>query len=494
MYFFQNDFKAMFPEIFLGVAILAILTYGVIYSTSGKHSFPLMIRPALWLAVLSLMITIILVINNPLSNQTLANNLLIIDNFTSFTKLIVLGSSLIVLIMSVDFIKKEKINFFEYAVLILLSVLGMLFIISSYDLMTMYLAIEFQSLCLYVLAAFKRNSMLSAEAGLKYFILGAFASGILLFGISLVYGFTGLTSFEDLAKLLTFANSDNLIVSTGLVIGMIFIGVALLFKIYAVPFHVWVPDVYEGSPTIVTAFFAITPSISVLSLLIRLMLSTFYDFISYWQPVLLFCAIGSMLIGSVVALTQYKIKRLLAYSAISHVGYVLLGIASGTPEGIQSLLVYVVIYIAMSINFFTVILSLRKAKGTTVEKLNEFTGLYKINPMLAVTLALVLFSMAGIPPLAGFFSKLYIFLAAIQSSLLLPVFIGIVASIIGSVYYLRIVKLMYFDKPIQWTVFEQIDKQKSIILAITFLFLVFFFLYPSPLLLASHKAALTICL
>nr|AGH24312.1 NADH dehydrogenase subunit 2 [Reclinomonas americana ATCC 50633] len=493
--FFENDIKVLFPELFLTISILALLVYGVMYSTSALYNYPIMIKTTGWLSIQVLFITILLTINNPIHNQTIMNNLLIADYFGTVTKTVLLISSLVAILISFDYIQKERINFFEYMILILLATLGMLLIISSYDLMSMYLAIEFQSLCLYVLAAFKRNSLFSVEAGLKYFVLGAFSSGIMLFGISIIYGFTGVTGFEDLGKLLIFSSNDSLISSSGIILGIVFVSVGLLFKIYAVPFHVWVPDVYQGSPTIVTAFFAIAPSISVLTLLTRLYTSVLHDLITYWQPVFIFCSIASMLLGSLGALSQKRIKRLLAYSAIGHVGYILIALSTGTPEGIRGLLVYAVIYIIMSTCFFTILISLRKKySGNQIVTIDELRALYKSNPVLSSTLAIVLFSMAGIPPLAGFFSKLYVFLPAIHEGLFLLVLVGILASVISAVYYLGLVKIMYFEKLDSWTSFEQVDKQKAIVLGVTTFLILFFFIYPSPLILMSHKAALMICL
>lgn len=492
---FENDFKAIFPEIYLTIGILALLVYGVVYSTSAAHNYPIIIRSTGWLSIQLLLISVLLTLNNPMQDIIIMNNLMVSDYFGQIAKVVILLSSLVAIIISLDYIKKERINFFEYMILVLLAVLGMLLIVSSYDLMTMYLAIEFQSLCLYVLAAFKRNSIYSVEAGLKYFVLGAFSSGMLLFGISIIYGFTGVTGFEDLAKLAIFTSNEDVYLSSGIILGIVFISVGLLFKVYAVPFHVWVPDVYQGSPTIVTAFFAITPSISVLTLLTRLFASTLHDLITYWQPIFIFCSIASMLLGSVVALSQNRIKRLLAYSAIGHCGYVLIALSTGTPEGIRGLLMYSIIYIIMSACFFTVLLSLRKKDMSgQIVFINELKALYKANPVLASTLAIALFSMAGIPPLAGFFSKLYVFLPAIHEGLYILVFVGIVGSVISAVYYLWLVKIMYFEKVDKWTSFEQVDKQKAFILGTTVFILLFFFMYPSPIILMSHKAALMICL
>lgn len=576
--FLENAYgiKQLFPEIFLGVSILLLLTYGVIYTTSSKYYFPLMIQNIGYLSIIVLVIAFLLLMNNPvhigfadsihsniiLNNHledksslmtlgylvnnpiSLINQMLVLDDLTLFVKGVLLITSIASILISFDYIKKEKINFFEYFILVLLALLGMLLVTSSSDLMSMYLGIEFQSLCLYVLASFQRHSPFSAEAGLKYFILGAFSSGILLFGISILYGFTGITNFEDLAKIfiscvphfptdLAIENTSIIgerpQIDLAVIIGIIFIGIGLLFKIYAVPFHLWVPDVYQGSPTIVTAFFAITPSISIFALIIRFLISTFYDFLHYWQPVLLFSSIASMLVGSIFAYQQENFKRLLAYSAIGHVGYILLALLTASPEGIQALLIYIVIYICMTLNFFTLLLSLRKINishfqnhekellfasnsdqinmsiDRDIDKKNkvdhhnithtkQLLGFYQSNPILSITLTTILFSMTGIPPLAGFFSKLYVLITAIQSSFLIPVFIAIIASVISSVYYLRIIQIISFQKAKQWISLEQIDKKKATLLAITLFLILFFFIYPSPLLLLTHKIALTVTL
>lgn len=492
---FENDLNILLPEYFFAGSTILLLSYGVIYSTSSKYAYPQMIRSIIWLSILVLTITGILILNNNTVGTTIINGLLISDYFGDIAKFILLVTTATTLLMSLDYVEKETIRFFEYVILTLLATLGMLFLASSYDLIAMYLAIEFQSLCLYVLAALKRNSLYSVEAGLKYFILGAFSSGILLFGISILYGFTGVTGFEDLSKLLISMSSNDFIFSSGILLGVICIGVGLLFKIYAVPFHVWVPDVYQGSPTIITAYFAIVPSISVFTLIIRFFITTLHDLIEYWQPIFVVCAVASMLLGSIAALSQKRIKRLIAYSAIGHVGYILIGLASGTPEGIRGVLIYIVIYITMSIAFFSILLSLRKTSDNTqLVFLSEFKQLHKSNPVLAISLTIVLFSMAGIPPIAGFFSKLYVFLPAIHEGLYILILIGILASVISAVYYLNLIRIMYFEKADLWCDIIQIDKEKAVVLSVALFLLLFFFIFPAPLVLMSHKAALLVCL
>nr|YP_007890617.1 NADH dehydrogenase subunit 2 [Jakoba bahamiensis]AGH24111.1 NADH dehydrogenase subunit 2 [Jakoba bahamiensis] len=491
---FQNDFQSMFLESYLCVALMILLVYGVIYSTSSKYSYPVLIKSVAWMCALSMVYGLFILFNTPTESKSILNSLAIHDDIAQFGKGIVLFSSISCLLISMRYFSSDRINFFEYGILILLATVGMLTIISSYDIMTMYLAIEFQSLCLYVLAAFKRNSLLSAEAGLKYFILGAFSSGILLFGMSMIYGFTGHTGFEEIGSVLN-SHIENSIVSSGVILGIIFIGAGLLFKVYAVPFHVWVPDVYEGSPTAVTSFFAIVPSISVLILLMRLYHSVFFDYISYWQPIFVACSVLSMLVGSFGALGQQKIKRLIAYSAIGHVGFVLVAFATGTPEGLSSILIYSIIYIIMNLNFFSVLLSLRKQDdGQEVEFLEDLSGLYRKNAGLAASLGVVFFSMAGIPPLAGFFSKLYVFLSAIHVSLYFPVMVGIVASVVSAVYYLRVIRIIYFKQPVSWYSFEVVDKVKAFYISVTMFILMFFFIYSSPILILVHKIGILMSL
>lgn len=488
--YFQGEFQTIFLEFYLCSAAMILLLYGVIYSTSSNHSFPILIRPVTWMTVLSFFFGFLILLNTPTNPFGLLNNLVIHDEIALFGKFIILFSSLSCLVISVKYFSLEKISFFEYSILLLLASVGMIAIVSSYDIMTMYLSIEFQSLCLYVLAAFKRNSLFSAEAGLKYFILGAFSSGILLFGISLLYGFTGCTNFEDISRILSYSLEHSSL-SNGVLLSIIFIGSGLLFKIYSVPFHVWVPDVYQGSPTPVTAFFATVPSVSILILMIRLFHIVFFEYIDYWQPFILVCSILSMLVGSFMALNQVNIKRLIAYSAISHVGYILIGFATGTSEGISSILIYVFIYVLMNICLFTVLLFLRKQKGNIeIESINDLSGLYKKNAGISVVLAIIFFSLSGIPPLAGFFSKLYIFLSAIHTSLYLPVIVGIFSSVISSVYYLRIIKLIYFNSPQNWFSLHELDKLKAFYISIVIFFLLFFFIYSSPLLIITNKISL----
>nr|QIA59719.1 NADH dehydrogenase subunit 2 [Monosolenium tenerum]QIA59761.1 NADH dehydrogenase subunit 2 [Monosolenium tenerum] len=488
---FEHDFLALFPEIFLINATIILLIYGVVFSTSKKYDYPPLVRNVGWLGLLSVLITILLVaVGSPLAVANLVYNNLIIDNFTYFCQIFLLLSTASTMVMCLDYFKQESLNAFESIVLILLSTCSMLFMISAYDLIAMYLAIELQSLCFYVIAASKRDSEFSTEAGLKYFILGAFSSGILLFGCSMIYGFTGVTNFEELAKIFTGYEITLFgAQSSGIFMGILFIAVGFLFKITAVPFHMWAPDVYEGSPTIVTAFFSIAPKISILANMLRVFIYSFYD--PTWQQLFFFCSIASMILGALAAMGQNKVKRLLAYSSIGHVGYLFIGFSCGTIEGIQSLLIGIFIYVLMTVNAFAIVLALRQNRFKYIADLG---ALAKTHPILAITLSITMFSYAGIPPLAGFCSKFYLFFAALGCGAYLLALIGVVTSVISCFYYIRFVKIMYFDTPKTWILYKPMDREKSLLLAITVFFITFFFLYPSPLFLVTHQMALCLCL
>lgn len=600
-------------------------------------------RPVGWLSILTLFITLLLNFNIPLTLSsftqqhlahsflgssnfyenvqqaytqplmgltTIFNNTLIFDHFTCFIKSIILLSALFSILISFAYIKSVKINSFEYFLLILFSTFSMLWIVSSYDMISMYLAIELQSLAFYVLAAYQRNSEFSTEAGLKYFILGALSSGLLLLGQSLVYGFTGLTQFEELGKLFLFRpvtmpiewnvttlytidpnlpapDSINLWMTqlfstngTLALLGLLFILFAFLFKIGAVPFQMWLPDVYEGSPTSVTAFFSITPKIAIIALLLRLCLYTFYDLMPWWQSIVLICALLSIYIGTFGALNQNKIKRLFAYSSIAHVGYLLIGLGTGSIEAVESILIYIIVYIITALNVFGILLVLSWAKPssgllpskiplaspnpnqnshssqmklpslivpyvyklsttenylkqslplhrdnrdhgknmmtkeskliTSFACINRHTGtspghikfmsdlspIARSNPLLALTFAVILFSNAGVPPLAGFYGKLNIFLAAIESHMYFVAIAGIICSVIGAFYSIRLVKILYFHRMSlkSWPQWKTISRENAILLACTFFFTLFFFLKPSFLFIAAHNAALAICI
>jgi NADH-quinone oxidoreductase subunit N len=376
----------------------------------------------------------------------------------------------------------------------LFALTGMMALVSSYDLITMYLAIELLSLSLYVLAAFKRNSAFSTEAGLKYFILGAFSSGLLLFGSSLIYGFTGTTQFEELAKLMAGISETPHLVSTGLVVGVVFIAIALLFKASAAPFHMWAIDVYEGAPTIVSTFFAVVPKIAILGLFTRIFYFSFYDLIDSWQQIIVLCSLGSMVLAAFVALQQKKIKRFLAYSSVGHVGYLLIGFATGTVEGVQGMLLYSLIYIVTTLGAWTFLLSTERHASGRAVYLTDLGSLSNTNPLLAISFACIMLSMAGVPPLAGFSAKMYVFFAAMEGKMFMLAILGILSSVIGAFYYMRFIKIMYFENMKTWTLFAPIGREQSLVLGTSTLFLVGFFLYPTPFLVLSHKMALSICL
>lgn len=507
LYLFEKDFHYLLPELFLTSSILILLVYGVLLATESSFNYPILVRNVAWLSIISLSLSAYLLVNQGLVGNPLAllGNLVINDSWTQTAKVIICLSGMASILIAIQYLEKERLNDFEFSIIVLLAILGMLFIVSSDDLMSLYMSIELQSLSLYVLACYKRNSVFSVEAGLKYFVLGAFSSGLLLFGISLLYGFTGCTHLEDLGKLIVTSSEVTeglLTVSNGIKVGLLFVGISLLFKIYAVPFHLWVPDVYQGSPTAITSFFAITPSLSVVAVLSRLFYCTFHDLLVDWQLIIVICSCLSILIGSLGAIAQKNIKRFLAYSAIGHVGYFLMALATGTSEGLESLLLYIIIYIITSLSFFTILLGLRKQSLITqstrkefqegeIETINQFQGLARMQPVISFSLAVLLFSMAGIPPLAGFFSKLYVFLTAVHNQLFFLVFVGILGSVLGAVYYLRIIRLMYFGQSNDWETFEWISKERSIISSSSIFFVLFFFLYPTPLLIMIHQAVLS---
>ena len=503
-YLFDNDFGALFPELFLVCSVIFLLVYGVVYSTSKNKNYPILLNNISWLSILALIFTLLLIINNPIKNASLLYNTLIIDDFTKFMKILVLLSSFFSIYISIDYIKQESINAFEYISLILLSTVSMLFLISSADFISLYLAIELQSLSFYVLAAIKRNSEFSTEAGLKYFLLGAFSSGLLLFGCSLIYGFTGVTNFSELGKIFTGGTLDILASTSSLPaceLGMVFLLVGFLFKATAAPFHMWSPDVYEGAPTGVTAFFMITPKAALFAVFLRVFFVGFYDFLMPWQKILIICSLISLIVGTLSALSQTKIKRLLAFSSIGHVGYLLAGFACGTIEGIQALLIYLFVYIFMNVNLFAIILCSMRREYTygiksvpRIKYITDLAFLAKTNPLLALTFTITMFSMAGIPPLAGFYSKAYLFFATMSSSLYVLAVIGVLASVVSCFYYIRLVKIMYFEAPKTWCSFSQVPRENALTLGISLFVIILLMAYPSPLHLLTHKVALSLCI
>ena len=453
------------PELFLSIAIMTFLMIGVFI----KKSFKLIHL----LTILTLIFTTVLIINQPNEIIKIFNNSFIIDKFSIFMKILTLLFCMLVLLASRDYLKINKIDKMEYPIIILSSTLGMLIMISSYDLIVFYLGLELQSLSLYILASFKREEEKSTEAGLKYFVLSALSSGLLLYGCSLIYGFTGSTNFEVIAENL---NKSN----TPAVFGIVFIIVGLAFKISAVPFHMWTPDVYEGAPTSVTSFFALVPKIAALSVFIRFMYVPFANIIEQWQIIIVFLSIGSMILGAVAAIGQNNIKRLIAYSSIGHMGYALAGLSTGTNAGIQSTIIYLTIYLFMNLGIFGCIFMMKR-ENVFYENISDLSGLSKNQPMLALSFLIILFSLAGIPPLAGFFAKFYVFMAVIESKMYLLAIIGLLTTVVSAFYYLRIIKIIYFDKP-KTPFDENYDWGLKISIALSSILVLIYFVYPSILL------------
>jgi len=461
------------PELTLAVGAMALLLIGV---STRKEQADLI----LWAAVLILALAGFWVLRES-GTTTLFDDSFIVDPFARVMKLLTLTGAAVTLIMSVDYWRGAGRLKFEFPVLVLLATTGMLMMISANDLIALYVGLELQSLSLYVVAAFDRRSARSSEAGLKYFVLGALSSGMLLYGASLIYGFTGSTLFTNIANAVQPSG-----VNLGLIFGLVFLMTGFAFKISAVPFHMWTPDVYEGAPTPVTAFFAAAPKLAAMALTVRTLFAAFPSVTHEWQQIVTFLAIASMALGSFAAIGQRNIKRLMAYSSIGHMGYALVGLAAGTAEGVQGVIIYLAIYLAMTLGTFACILAMRR-KGDMVEDIDQLSGLSTTSPMMAFLLAMLLFSLAGIPPLAGFFAKFYVFLAAINSGLYALAVIGVLLSVVGAYYYLRIVKIMYFDAPAER--FEPMPGLLAAVLGASGLFILFYFVYPAPLVNVAEAAA-----
>ena len=409
------------------------------------------------------------------------NGAFISDPFAKIMKVLALIGSVVALVMSVGFAKAEKFDKFEFPVLVMLSTLGMMLMISANDMLALYLGLELQSLALYVVAAFNRDSVRSTEAGLKYFVLGALSSGMLLYGISLIYGFTGQTGFDAIAQAITDGGRQ-----LGLIFGLVFILAGLAFKISAVPFHMWTPDVYEGAPTPVTAFFAAAPKMAAMALLVRVVAGAFEPMLADWQQVIVFIAIASMLLGAFGAIGQRNIKRLMAYSSIGHMGFALVGLASGTLAGVQGVVIYMIIYLVMTLGTFAFILAMRRKEGN-VEQIDDLSGLASTNPVMATILTILMFSLAGIPPLAGFWAKWAVFLAAIEANLFALAVIGVLASVVGAYYYLRIIKIMWFDEPAGKL--QPIAGELGLVLGLSGAFTLFYILFAGPVGSVAQAAA-----
>jgi len=462
----MTNLELIFPEIFLSLSIMFLLILGVFKKNSSK-----LIQN---ISLIVLLVTAVITFNETLGiKQTLLfNGSIIIDYLSSFMKIVTLLTAFLVLVISSNYLKIFKIFKIEYPILILSSVLGMMVMISSNDLIVFYMGLELQSLALYVLATFNRDQLKSSEAGLKYFVLSALSSGLLLYGCSLIYGFTGSTNFNLIASQL---NSDQYAITFGIV----FILVGLAFKISAVPFHMWAPDVYEGSPTSVTLFFTIVPKVAALTIFIRFLYVPFLNLIDQWQMILIFLSIASMLFGAIAAIGQTNLKRLIAYSSISHVGYALAGLATGSNDGIQSSVIYITIYVLMNLGLFSCLLMMRR-NNEYFENIEDLSGLSKNHPLLSLSLLVILFSLAGIPPLAGFFAKFYIFKSVIEQSMYFLAIVGLLSTVVAAFYYLRIIKIMYFDKE-----GEKYDTDHSLwlkfSLTVSTLLILIYFVFPSQL-------------
>ncbi|HEY6600228.1 MAG TPA: NADH-quinone oxidoreductase subunit NuoN [Xanthobacteraceae bacterium] len=465
------------PEIVLALGAMLLLMVGVFrgeQTTKGIEGG----------AVLLLLLTAAIVVWLPAGKLVTFDGSFVVDSFARFLKLLALAGSAAAIVMSSNYLAVEKRGTFEYSILILLSTAGMMMLISAADLIALYLGLELMSLALYVVAAIDRDSVRSTEAGLKYFVLGALSSGMLLYGASLVYGFTGTVSFAGIAK--AAAQGGTSTANLGLVFGLVFLFAGFCFKVSAVPFHMWTPDVYEGAPTPITAFFAAAPKVAGIAMFVRTTIVAFPGMLTQWQQIVVFVAIASMALGSFAAIGQRNIKRLMAYSSIGHMGFALVGLAAGTAEGVQGVLVYMAIYVTMTLGAFACILSMRR-DGQMVENIADLAGLARTKPAMAFFFAMLLFSLAGIPPLAGFFAKFYVFLAAIKAGLFTLAVIGVVTSVVGAYYYLAIVKTMYFDEPAK--AFEPMPHELKAVLAVTGLFNLLFFAYPGPLIEAADAAA-----
>jgi NADH-quinone oxidoreductase subunit N len=474
------------PELFLALVAMGLLMVGVYQKEGTEAATRQTARLIARIGAVALLLTLLLVTTIANRGPSLSfGDMFIVDDFAVFVKVLVLIASCLSIVIAQDYFESQGIARFEYTVLILFATLGMMMMISANDLIALYLGLEMQSLALYVCATFQRNDLRSAEAGLKYFVLGALASGMLLYGSSLVYGFTGTTSFDVLAA--TLSNLDGEAPAVGLVVGIVFILAGLSFKVSAVPFHMWTPDVYEGAPTPVTAFFAVGPKIAAIALFLRVTVGPFGDLVAQWQQIIILVSIASMILGAFAAIGQNNIKRLMAYSSIGHVGYALVGLAVGDEMGVRGVLIYMTIYLFMNIGVFTCILCMRRREKMIVE-ISDLAGLSKTNPTMALAMAIFMFSMAGIPPLAGFFGKLYIFMAAVDAGLFGLAVVGVLTSVVGAYYYLRIVKIMYFDdvgEPLD----RGIGRGLRLVMLGTSVVILLFFIYPEPVLSSAGAAA-----
>lgn len=463
------------PELILAVGAMVLLMIGV-YSNSRSSTLVttlavlVMAAAAAWLLF-------------SVGEGNAFGNSFVVDPFARFMKVLTLAGSAVTLIMSVGFARAEKFDSFEYPVLVMLSSTGMLLMASANDMIALYLSFELQSLALYIVAAINRDSLRSSEAGLKYFVLGALGTGMMLYGISLVYGYTGSIDFNVIAQTLTGAERQ-----VGVLFGLVFILAGLVFKISAAPFHMWTPDVYEGAPTPVTAFFAVAPKVATMALILRLVMEAFQPSAADWQQIIVFVSIASMALGSFAAIGQRNFKRLMAYSSIGHMGFALVGLASNSEAGVRGVIIYMLIYVAMTLGTFAFIIAMRRKEGQ-VETIGDLAGLSRTNPVMATILTILLFSLAGIPPLAGFWAKWYVFLAAINAELYALAVIGVLSSVVAAFYYLRIIKIMWFDEPVGG--FEPMPVELRLVLGASGAFVLFYVLIGGPIGTYAQAAAKT---
>jgi NADH-quinone oxidoreductase subunit N len=471
--FMSAGFGPAIPEIILAIGVLVLVLVGAF---RGERSTALVGTGAFALLLVALIALALI----PSTRTTTLGGSFISDDFSRYMKALVLIGSGAALALSFDFMRREQFSRFEYPILILLSTIGMMMMISANDLIALYLGLELQSLAAYVIAAIHRDNLRSTEAGLKFFVLGALSSGMLLYGSSLVYGFTGTVSFPAIAASLSGP------AEIGLILGIVFVSAGVAFKMAAVPFHMWTPDVYEGAPTPVTAFIATASKVAAVAMAVRIFMGAFPNVVASWQQIIIFIAIMSMVIGSFAAIGQQNIKRLMAYSSIANIGYALIGLAAGTAEGVQGIIVYMAIYLAMTLGCFACILGMRRG-AVYVENIDELAGSARTHPWRAFCLAMMLFSLAGIPPLAGFFAKFYVFAAAVQVGLYTLAVIGVVTSVVGAFYYIRIVKVMYFDEPL--APFEPLPTGAEAVLLASSVVVLLFWLIPGPLVDSAGRAA-----
>jgi NADH-quinone oxidoreductase subunit N len=472
------SYAAAAPEIILAAGAMCLLMFGAFGGADGGKA-----DRAGWLAILILAAAGYFVATQDTATVRIFDGAFISDAFARFLKLLILAGSAASILLSFDYLRRAKLSKYEIPVLILLATTGMMMMVSANDLIALYLGLELQSLALYVLAAVRRDDVRSSEAGMKYFVLGALSSGMLLYGASLLYGFVGTTSFEGIAAA---AAAPGAAKDLALIVGLVFLLVGLAFKIAAVPFHMWTPDVYEGAPTPVTAFFAAAPKLAAMALLARVLAQAFPGITAQWQQIVVFIALASMILGAFAAIGQTNIKRLMAYSSIGHVGFALVGLAAGNEAGLRGLLVYLAIYLVMTLGSFACILAMRRDTGP-VEEIDELAGLAETNLPMAFIFAMLLFSLAGVPPLAGFFAKWYVFLAAVEAKLYTLAIVGVLASVVGCFYYIRIVKVMFFDDA--KLKFVATEPYTRLVMAASGLFVLLYWIYPSPLVEAATTAA-----